>query len=80
MNSDSGQVNGLSGRVSLNGSGFTTGTGLARLLARPIALASWAVGPHVGGGRLGHYVGRARWEGRKAMLGRLGFDPYCLEN
>jgi hypothetical protein len=53
MNSDSGRVNGLSGRVSLNGSGFTAGMGRARLLAGPPALASWAVGPHAGGGRLG---------------------------
>jgi hypothetical protein len=80
MNSDSGQVNGLLGWVSLNGSGFTAGTECARLLAGPTALASWAVGPHVGGGRLGRYVGRVQWEGRKAMLGRLGFDPYCQEN
>jgi hypothetical protein len=42
MNSDSGRVNGLSGRVLLNGSGFTAGTGRARLLAGPAALATWA--------------------------------------
>jgi hypothetical protein len=77
MDLDSGQVNGLSGRVLLNGSGFTAGTGRARLLARPAALASWAADPHAGGGRLGRYAGHERREGREAIL---GFGPYCLEN
>jgi hypothetical protein len=73
MNSDSG-------RVSLNGLGFMAGTGRARLLARLAALASLAVGPHMGGGRLGRYAGYARCEGRKARLGWLVFGPCCLEN
>jgi hypothetical protein len=77
MNLDSGQVNGLSGWVSPNGSGFAAGTGHARLLAGLAALASYAIGLHAGGGRLGRYTGRVRREGRKA---RLGFSPYCLEN
>jgi hypothetical protein len=80
MNSDSGWVNGLLGRVSLNGSGFMVETGRALLLAGSAALASWAIGPHVGGGRLGRYVGHVHREGRKDTLGWLGFGPYCLEN
>jgi hypothetical protein len=59
MNLDSGRVNGLSGQVSLNRSGFRARTGCARLLAGPAALASWTVGPHAGGGWLGRYAGRA---------------------
>jgi hypothetical protein len=73
MNSDSGRVNELSGRVSPNRLGFVKGMGRAQLLAESAVLASWAVGLHMGGGRLGHYTGCVRREGRKARLGRLGF-------
>jgi hypothetical protein len=80
MNSDSSRVNGLSGQVLLNGLGFTAGTGRTQLLAGSATLASWAIDPHAGVGRLVRYASRARWEGRKASLGWLGFGPYCLEN
>jgi hypothetical protein len=33
-------------------------------------VAGWAIGSHAGGGRLGHFMGHTRWEGRKARLGR----------